>query len=513
MGNEIDVVVGSNKAVSSVSALGPQKKRVESDINFSDVARFKDLIKGKAVKRNSLDKGEGLLINDSSFSSSSSHPRSVNAKSSVLALEVFPRKVDDDCSDPGALGGQEGILKYEPDLSLVFKEIQKRELAIHPKLKDMPTEVDDKIIASIEQLPVQPETTSKVSSLQTSSPVVSIASSGETYSVSQGIMTERPVFLEIREAPMRPEREGTNIPLDGVLKASSNSVLKETMPVRSDPKTQEDLSSTVAQAATFPSGFEKKVVPSALNHEPKWKTKLTTENVVVNGEASSLTSREVSSTVAQTATLPSGLEKKVVPSVLNHEPKWKTKPTAESVVVDKGALENTKGVIKLHERQDRGSAIQLSLGQEIIGPLMTSSVGEQILTNIEHISEPVPASQIQARQTIVEIGNVIAQRILVHEATKVESEIFVQLRESILPGTGVSFLKNGVSLRVDFLSKMGDSVAFLSQHHVALQEYLAQRLESIKEVKVNIYDHSEKDLNHSSGRGRDQRREKEGSFS
>jgi hypothetical protein len=301
---------------------------------------------------------------------------------------------------------------------------------------------------------------------------------------------------------------------------------KETVVTYSGSRPQGDLSHTVAKATPLPSELKREVMFSAINHEPRPKTPSVAENFVgnrassvANGEATPLTQGDLSHTVAKATPLPSELKREEVFSAINHEPRPKTPSVAENFVGNKAssvaneeALENAKGVIKLHEVQDRGSTIQPSLRQEMTVPLVASSVSEQILANTERVSEPVPASQVQARQTIVEIGNIIAQRILVHEATKAESEIFIQLRESVLPGTGVSLFKNGTSLRVDFLSKMGNSVAFLSQHHVALQEYLTQRLENVKEVRVSVYDHSEKDWNQSSERDRHHRREKEGSF-
>jgi hypothetical protein len=135
--------------------------------------------------------------------------------------------------------------------------------------------------------------------------------------------------------------------------------------------------------------------------------------------------------------------------------------------------------------------------------------GEQVLARVERVSDPMPAIQIPARQTIVEIGNTVAQRILVHEASDAKSEIFIQLRENILPGTEIALFREGTSLRVDFFSRAGKSVMFLSQHIGALQEYLMQRLEFIKEVKVHVYDHSEYASGNSLGQERNRRHRQE----
>jgi hypothetical protein len=147
---------------------------------------------------------------------------------------------------------------------------------------------------------------------------------------------------------------------------------------------------------------------------------------------------------------------------------------------------------------------QPSLETESVPPAVQPG-GEQVLASIASRSDPVPVSLVRAQQTIVEIGNTVVQRILVHEATGAKSEIFVQLQESVLPKTEIYLLRDGVSLRVDFVAKAGDSVAFLMQNHTALQEYLTQRLESVKEVRVRVYDHSEETFGHSFGRERNRR--------
>ncbi|MDR3143708.1 MAG: hypothetical protein LBT57_02595 [Puniceicoccales bacterium] len=139
--------------------------------------------------------------------------------------------------------------------------------------------------------------------------------------------------------------------------------------------------------------------------------------------------------------------------------------------------------------------------------------GESILASIEAMADPVSSAQISAQRTIVEIGKLVAHQILVHEAAGAKSELWVQLQEHILPGTEMRILREGQFLTVDFLSRSGDAVTFLTQNQVVLQEYLLQRLEGMKDIRVNVHDHSEGSfegaMEHDSGQGRDRRRERE----
>jgi hypothetical protein len=196
-----------------------------------------------------------------------------------------------------------------------------------------------------------------------------------------------------------------------------------------------------------------------------------------------------------------------------------------SAVLPDGARRRERSAVDLRETsvprervsESAEEVVPVLLRDDVPGPRMAQepvgyvavSPGEQVLGQVGRVSDPVPASQISARQTIVEIGNVVAQRILVHEASGAKAEVLVQLRETVLPGTEIALLREGTSLRVDFFSRVGESAVFLSQHHGALREYLTQRLESIKDVKVNVYDHSEGRSGDSFGQGQNRRQQRE----
>jgi len=140
--------------------------------------------------------------------------------------------------------------------------------------------------------------------------------------------------------------------------------------------------------------------------------------------------------------------------------------------------------------------------------------GEQMLARVAEVSDPVSPGQIPARRTIVEIGSVVARQILVHEASGAKSEVFVRLREAVLPGTEFTVVRDGSALQVQFFSHAEDALAFLVQHREDLQEHLTRRLENLnlREVRVSVHGRSDEAPGQSFGQER-RRRQEEGPFS
>ncbi|MDR0728012.1 MAG: hypothetical protein LBF21_00130 [Puniceicoccales bacterium] len=186
-------------------------------------------------------------------------------------------------------------------------------------------------------------------------------------------------------------------------------------------------------------------------------------------------------------------------------------PGAEWVPLKPEELESFSALWSSSDEGELGRSLDLELDSRLDTTMPVS--GEAILAGVEAMANPVPATQISAQQTLIEIGDLVARQILVREATGAPSEVFVQLQERVLPGTELRILRDGQFLTVDFLSRSGEAVAFLTQHQGVLQEYLLQRLEGMRDVKVLVRDHSEgsfeEAVGQGFGQGRDRRRERE----
>jgi hypothetical protein len=186
-------------------------------------------------------------------------------------------------------------------------------------------------------------------------------------------------------------------------------------------------------------------------------------------------------------------------------------PGAEWVPLEPGESESFSELWGASDEGELGRSLDLELDSRLDTTVPVS--GEAILAGVEAMANPVPATQISAQQTLVEIGDLVARQIFVREATGAKSEVFVQLQERVLPGTELRISREGQFLTVDFLSKSGEAVAFLTQNQVVLQEYLLRRLEGMRDIEVQVHDHSEESFEEAMGqgfdRGRERRRERE----
>jgi hypothetical protein len=124
MENEINVMVNPEKMISSASASALANKprgRLESDINPLDVARFRNLVEGKAVRRGSLGKYESLV-----HGATSPHPKSLAIESGTSAFGVHVSESDVDRSDyPGTVDElEDSFLTYvDPNASSMSEKI------------------------------------------------------------------------------------------------------------------------------------------------------------------------------------------------------------------------------------------------------------------------------------------------------------------------------------------------------------------------------------------------------